>query len=277
MENNIFMQIDQVNKKVNNKIIIPPLITETNEPMNNIHSNDNLGLRPTSSSSHVNIPSSSYSSSYLPSSLSSTFTKEDFPFSLAITSADTNAINSSIFTSTFIEYSVLIVRNSDGESKIVKKRYKDLLNYYQQLVSNEIITNHDDIIFPERNSFAPADPNTPFIKKRMLDLQIFFQKLFNQNPQLYLLPLTIEFFEIENIVLNSNGIKNRILSKETTMRAKQYTSTKQYPSYNSPSYDNSSIFSSITTFNSNFVDKQISSFVNEQKLVVTETSKKIDL
>ena len=61
-----------------------------------------------------------------------------------------------MFGTTFIEYTILIVRNSDGESKIVKKRYKDLLQYYQQLVSNEIITNHDDITFPERNSFAPV-------------------------------------------------------------------------------------------------------------------------
>ena len=61
-----------------------------------------------------------------------------------------------MFGTTFIEYTILIVRNSDGESKVVKKRYKDLLQYYQQLVSNEIITNHDDITFPERNSFAPV-------------------------------------------------------------------------------------------------------------------------
>ena len=152
MENNLFMQIDQVNKKVNNKIIIPQLITEINETNTN---NNNIGLKPSSSSSYNTIPSSSYSSSYLPSSLS-VITKEDYPFSLAITSADTNAVNSSMFTTSFIEYSILIVRNSDGESKIVKKRYKDLLNYYQQLVSNEIITNHDDITFPERNTFAPV-------------------------------------------------------------------------------------------------------------------------
>ena len=73
-----------------------------------------------------------------------------------MTAADAITDTSSMFGTTFIEYTILIVRNSDGESKVVKKRYKDLLQYYQQLVSNEIITNHDDITFPERNSFAPV-------------------------------------------------------------------------------------------------------------------------
>ena len=160
-----------------------------------------------------------------------------------------------MFGTTFIEYSILIVRNSDGQSKLVKKRFKDLLQYYQQLINNEIITNHDGISFPERSTFAPADPNTPFIKKRMIDLQVFFQKLFNQNPQLYFLPATIEFFEIESIVLNtSNSSNNNTRERVQSHDVNNTLKTPNYSPSSISSYNSSSIFGSITTFNSGFLN-----------------------
>jgi len=162
MDQNLFAQIESVNKKLQNPIVIPQLISDKYDTVKGSSSSSSSSSATSSSSSSsksmaqsYNVPSISYTSSYLPSSLSVS-TKEDYPFSLAITSADAITDNSSMFGTTFIEYTILIVRNSDGESKVVKKRYKDLLQYYQQLVSNEIITNHDDIAFPERNSFAPV-------------------------------------------------------------------------------------------------------------------------
>jgi len=167
MDQNLFAQIESVNKKLQNPIIIPQLISKETFTGSATSSSSSSSSATSSLSKSIaqsyNVPSISYTSSYLPSSLSVS-TKEDYPFSLAITSADAITDNSSMFGTTFIEYTILIVRNSDGESKVVKKRYKDLLQYYQQLVSNEIITNHNDIArFPERNSFAPVYTLTSLI------------------------------------------------------------------------------------------------------------------
>ena len=163
MDQNLFAQIESVNKKLQNPIVIPQLIqTGSSSSATSSSSSSASSSLSKSIAQSYNVPSISYTSSYLPSSLSVS-TKEDYPFSLAITSADAITDNSSMFGTTFIEYTILIIRNSDGESKVVKKRFKDLLQYYQQLVSNEIITNHDDITFPERNSFAPVYTLTSLI------------------------------------------------------------------------------------------------------------------
>ena len=239
MDNNLFVQIDSINKKLKNPIVIPQLLDDASSSSSS--SSIGSSITKTTSTSY-NVPSSSYSSSYLPSSLSIS-TKEDYPFHLSFVSADVNTDTSSLFGSTFIEYSILIVRNSDGQSKVCKKRFNALLHYYQQLLNNEIITNHDGITFPERSTFAPADPNTPFIKKRMIDLQVFFQKLFNQNPQLYFLPATIEFFEIESIVLNTSSTREKIQQQSQDVNP-----------IKSSIHSSSSIFGSITTFNSSFIN-----------------------
>jgi hypothetical protein len=99
----------------------------------------------------------------------------------------------------------------------------------------------------------------------MIDLQMFFQKLFHQNPQLHFLPLTIEFFEIESIVLNTP-----ITSKEREKEKYQDLSnsikaTTSFNSSNYNSYSSTSIFGSITTFNNSFERRNASSNTTESR------------
>jgi len=105
----------------------------------------------------------------------------------------------------------------------------------------------------------------------MIDLQMFFQKLFHQNPQLHFLPLTIEFFEIESIVLNT-PISSSIKEREKEKYQDQINSIKAPPSFinsNYNSYSSTSIFGSITTFNNSFERRNVSN--------TTESKSKYDL
>ena len=66
----------------------------------------------------------------------------------------------------------------DHESIRVYHRFSEVFEFYNSLVKLEIITDANDLVFPSKGSGLESgiyDPESLFIQKRRIDLQVFME------------------------------------------------------------------------------------------------------
>lgn len=108
-------------------------------------------------------------------------------------------------------------RTTDNESHKITKRFRDVSEFYNQLVQNELITNAVGLEFPSKGmGFGEAvDPESAYVTKRKVDLQSFLRRLFGQNPQLYDHPRVFNYFELSRFSFEAKSASRFATSAPT--------------------------------------------------------------
>lgn len=94
--------------------------------------------------------------------------------------------------------SIIFCRTTDNEAHKITKRFRDVNDFYNQLVQSELISNDVGLAFPSKGmGFGEAvDPESAYVVKRKVDLQSFLRRVFGQNPQLYDHPRVFNYFQL---------------------------------------------------------------------------------
>ena len=123
------------------------------------------------------------------------------PYSFCIADVEKREADS-LLSSPHIEYCIFIVRTRDNESRLVRRRYKELHGYYSEMSAHGQVVNSEGLVFPAGGSQLLSsfdnkkDPSGRYVQQRRAELETFFSRLFALNPYLLSHPYTCEFFEL---------------------------------------------------------------------------------
>lgn len=125
----------------------------------------------------------------------------DFHFVISITDCESEEEKGSLSTTIHILYSITVLKLEDGENHTVRKRFKEVYDFYTELQTTGDIKDPPSIEFPSRytNTWFSSDkndPNSTFNKKRKADLQTFLKSMFTRNSHLWHHSKTIQFLEL---------------------------------------------------------------------------------